>query len=93
MARYSPCAAHFEPGVERLGPLDPAAVRAAADAVVPLAKPQLVLRVAALEEPLERADTRGVVIHAVDREHGDVRLLRAAVPVAMEVPVEYFPEN
>ena len=63
-----------EPGVQRVGPLDAAAGRAAAGAVVPLAEPQLVAGAAvAAGEPFHRRDPGGVVVDAVDEEDRDVR--------------------
>jgi hypothetical protein len=59
--------------------------------VIPLAQPQLVGRVTALEEPLERSDAGGVVVDAVDSEDRDVGLRRATVPVTVQVPVGVAP--
>ena len=64
-----------------------AVVRVEVRAVIPLADPRLVaLATQAIVEPVHGRDPGGVVVHTVDGEDGDLRLLGTLATVSLGVP-------
>ena len=84
----------IEPCVQGGRPLRSAAVRAAADPVIPLADPQLVAgAAAALVEPVHRSDPCRLVVDAVDEEDVALVGLRLRDRIAFGVPLREAAEE